>query len=305
MPRRLRRYEPNRVFEITSRTVDSRFSFVPTPLVRQEWIGILAEGQTRWPSLKLHQAVVMSSHVHMLISCNDANTVAGWASFVFAATARVAQFHHHVRGRVWSRRFRAIAILDDEALHARVRYLMAQACNPDCDLVTAPRHWPGLNCVDALCRGATLEGTYVNAQQRRSFMRDSGNLPLNRTLRLDPLPSLPQAEHARQAWFRRIEKDIVEETRIRHRERNIRCPHPRVLTTYNPDYAPKRQKRSPAPSCHTSCPQMRHDFRAEYRAFVDRWREALEDFISLVRVRFPIGSWRPFGCHALLTPRLE
>jgi REP element-mobilizing transposase RayT len=305
MPRSLRRFQSEHVFEITSRTVGSRFSFVPTRFIRQEWIGILAEAKSRWPQLKLHQAVVMSSHVHMLISCGDANVVAKWASFVFAATARMAQFHHRIEGRVWSRRFRAIPILDDEALHDRIRYLMAQACNPDCDLVTAPRHWPGLSCVDALCRGARLEGTYTTADERRRLLRETGTLPINRRLELDPIACLPNAPHAHQAWFRRVEKAIVQETRRRHQDRGIVCPPPRMLTTFNPNHAPDREKRSPAPACHTSCLQRRHAFCAEYREFAKRWREALKDLIACVRVRFPTGSWWPFGCQDRFAPQLE
>ena len=305
MPRPLRRFTPGVVFEITSRTAGSRFSFVPTRLIRREWIGILAEARARWPSLKCHMSVVMSSHAHLLISCTDANHVGAWASFVFAATARAAQFHHRVRGRVWGRRYRAIPILDDAALKRRVRYLMAQACHPGCELVTAPRHWPGLNCVDALCRGAVLEGTYVTAAERRRFMRDTGTLPINRRLTLDPLPTLPDAVHAQQAWFRRIEKDIIEETRTRQRAAGIRCVPPAMLSAHNPDYAPKYERRSPAPMCHTTCIEQRRAFRAAFQAFVDRWREALQAFIDCVRVSFPPGGWRPFGCQPRCLTQLE
>ena len=221
--------------------------------------------------------------------------MARWSSWVFAAIARAAQYHHGFTGQVWARRYRPIAIVDDAAIAERVKYLMAQGCAAN--LVATPRDWPGVNCVDALCRGAELKGTYVTARQRRAALRDGGRLPLNRTLELAPLPGLPDKLEARQTWFRKIEQAIIAETRARLAETGARLPTIAALQAVPSTTAPERFEASPAPACHSTCKKARTAFLAAKAAFTAAWREALEDMKRCVRVCFPAGGWWPFGCH--------
>lgn len=311
MPRPLRRFIPNQVNEITIRTVDARWSLVPVPMLRSEWIGILAEAGRRWPAVLLHDFQVMRSHATYHLSSGDANAVGKWTSFVNAATARASQFHHGLKGRIWGRRYHAIPILDDEALRTRTKYLMAQACAADA--VTAPRRWPGPHAVDAKCRGVELKGSYVTAEARREALREHGELPVNRTLVLAPLPGLAESEQQRRTWYRAIEQEIVEEARMRHRAEGVTCGPPEALCREDPRYAPEEEEGDPAeeegcgpaPICHTACRDRRDEYRTVRDQFIDAWRGALEDFKRGLRVCFPPGGWWPFHCRdVVVVPRV-
>lgn len=88
------RYIPdaNTVFEVTSRTREGIFAFVPTVEVVNEWVGVLSVACERWPQVQQHQVCVLSNHVHMLLSVagtNAVNHLSAWAGFVFANTERL------------------------------------------------------------------------------------------------------------------------------------------------------------------------------------------------------------------------
>ncbi|MEZ5770028.1 MAG: hypothetical protein R3D80_22030 [Paracoccaceae bacterium] len=290
--------------EISSRTLLGRYALAPKPELVQECHGILAEACDRWRGVKLHMGVMPSNHFHYMATCPSANEFGRWMSFVKAAIARAAQFHHDIRGPIWDRRFRAIPILDDAALRERVRYFMAQMCNPACDLVIGPRHWPGMNCVDALCRGVKIRGTYVRSAERRRLAARKEKLPLNRTLELTPLPGLPEDEEQRKTWFRQIEQEIVAETRERQAANGIVCKPPKVFETDDGHFVPDKMKKSPAPHSHCSCAERRAAFMAALHQFVDLWRGALELMKRGARACFPEGGWWPYDCH-LCRPQRE
>ena len=168
MPRPLRYCSTQYVTEITARTLFGLFRLAPTPKLIEEIIGIFGKAQEKYPQVRLHYLVTMSNHLHALATCGDANILGRWQSWVKAAIARAAQFHHGFRGPVWGRRSSTISVIDDVALRARVKYLMAQACAEG--LVLKPGDWPGVNSVDALCRGVPMRGSYVTADQRREAM---------------------------------------------------------------------------------------------------------------------------------------
>lgn len=293
---------PRTVFEITSRACRGRFAFVPRRQLVKEWIGLLAVALERWGDVKLHQICVLSNHVHILISVGGkrpANQLARWASFVFGNAARISHAvhgHRGVRGRIWSKRYSAIAIQDDATLRARVKYVMAQATAAN--LVARPRHWPGLNTVDALCRGTQLLGYRADAALRRRAKNE--RVPLEsiaerKTLTLTPLPALDDLSmHQRQRWYRQIEREIIEETDARLAGR--RLPDPELLRAVDPTTCVELE-RSDAPQMHVSPENhtARRDFRAAYRAFVDAWRTALTDWLAGGVPCFPHGGWVPFG----------
>ena len=196
----------------------------------------------------------------------------------------------------------AVTIADDVALRARVKYLMAQACAEN--LVLKPADWPGVNCVDALCRGADMRGSYVTADERRAAMRDGKlTLPMNRTLKLVALPSLPESVHARQTWYRHIEKEIIVETRERMAAEGKRPSTRRALQTRSPNSRPKSFTRSPAPACHSSCRRLIQEFLVARAEFAAHWRDALDDLRRGARICFPEGGWWPYGCCEVPPPQ--
>ena len=139
--------------------------------------------------------------------------------------------------------------------------------------------------------------------ERRRIYNAKETLRPNRVLTLTPFPSLPDEASKRQTWFRKIEQEIVEETRERHRAEGITCGPPEALCHKNPRYAPEQEDCSPAQMCHTACKDRRKAFRKIRRAFVGAWREALKDFKRGLRVCFPPGGWWPFHCREVAAPQ--
>lgn len=307
MARRLRRFRRDTPYEITIRTDGGRFALAPKADLVSELVGIFEEGARR-TGVDIHFAVGMSTHIHLIMSAKDANQMGRWASFCFAQSARAAQFHHRLKGRIWGRRFKAIPILDETALADRVAYLMAQACCEGADLVDTPRQWVGLNAVDFVCRGVELKGLYLTAELRRAAVRKGktmgqmygGKRQHQRVLRFAPLPWISQAPHAQRAWFRRIEKSVIAAAKERRARTGRRCPHPTVYRAIDPNTVATRFRPSPAPECHSSCRQRRRLFQEGWRDFCALWGDAMQRFKHGLATCFPTGGWRPFGCAAVL-----
>jgi REP element-mobilizing transposase RayT len=303
MAHRLRHVQPDTVYEVVRRTENGRFAFAPSAGLKKELLGVLADAQVRWSTVRIHQFVWMSTHVHMLVSvvgANPANAMSEWLNFVMGESAKVAKALHRLRGRIWeSKRCRLIPILDDTMLQARTQYVMAQAAAAG--LVARPRLWPGANTCDALCRGGRLLGYRGSAALRRQAARDRkpmGSLAPRRAVRLEPLPvHAGWSTYDRQQWYRTIERSIVEKAAVEYPGR--RYPPPEHYAAVDPN-TEKPMVDSPAPVCWASPDNQaaRRTWRQMIRAFTDAWREALAAWVRGARACFPPGGWVPFGaCH--------
>jgi REP element-mobilizing transposase RayT len=300
MAHRLRFVQPDIVYEMVRRTAHGRFAFVPSVALRKELLGVLADAQARWPTIRIHQFVWMSTHVHMLVSAvgaNPANAMSSWLNFVMGESAKVAKALHRVRGRVWeSKRCRLIPILDDAMIRARTRYVMAQATAAG--LVGRPRLWPGANTCGALCGHERLLGYRGTASLRRQAMRERRSmrtLAPRREVHLEPLPvHAGWSAYDRQRWYRDIERSVIQETASANPGR--RYPPPEHYMTVDPN-TEKPLADSPAPNCWVSSDnqEARRGWRQMIRGFTDAWREALAAWIDGARACFPTGGWVPFG----------
>jgi hypothetical protein len=153
---------------------------------------------------------------------------------------------------------------------------------------------------DALCRGVALKGYLTTAASRRAARRKGVGYEKTaepRRLTLTPLPGHTNwTESKRRAWYRRIEREIIEEEKAFQ----ARNPH-RHPTRAQLQSAPPTQtmplKTTPAPKAHVG-----QGNRALYQAwvtakrhFVALWREALARWVAGEPPAFPTGGWRPFS----------
>jgi hypothetical protein len=312
MPNELRYIpEETTVFELTARTIGGRLLLTPTREMVQEWVGLLSIASAKWPAVRVHQICVLGNHFHLLhsvVGVDRVNVRGRWASFVQAGTARIAKRQHGLAGPVWARRYRAIAVLSEAALRDRVKYVMAQAVSAG--LVAKPGQWPGLNCADALCRGSVLSGYYTTADSRRRARRlgvPDARTAEKRQLILAPLPSHTNWTVAqRQAWYRHIEREIIQEERARIAHR------PRRYPTRNELLTPKPAKTIALPSTPAPKAHVGQGNGALYRAwvaakqhFVMLWREALARWVNGAPPDFPPGGWQPFLSDSRRLKRLQ
>ena len=146
MARPLRFVPPNALVEVTTRTVHGRFLLRPSAEVNDMILGIIGRAQTLYP-VRVHAFVVLSNHVHALLSVDDAAQLAAFMAFINGNIAREIGRLHEWRHRFWARRYRAIVVADDLAAVARLRYILQNGCKEG--LVDRPGDWPGLSCVRA------------------------------------------------------------------------------------------------------------------------------------------------------------
>jgi hypothetical protein len=306
MPRRLR-YVPDdeTTFEFTYRAREGRFSFVPQAQLKSEWVGVLHDACVRYPAVELVQIHLLSNHVTGQLTVRGAmpmNQLGLWEAYVFGQTALVSHAVHGQTGEIWeSRRCRLIPLLDEESVAESARYIMAQAVAAN--LVARPRHWPGLNTCDALCRGAIVRGYRANAALRRTAKRDK--VPLSSIAPAKALPLKPLPMHRgwslydRQKWYRDIERSIIEEAEARNVGRVFRSAE--ALRSADPHQTVEQVPTNP-PTCYAAKEnhEARRTWRQAYRAFVAAWREALAAWVDGGKPCFPRGGWVPFAaCGSL------
>jgi hypothetical protein len=253
----------------------------------------------------------LSNHTHWQLSVegpNAANTLAKWTNYVFGESAKVAQAIHGLRGEIWeSKRYRLIEIIDEPRQRDRIKYTMAQGCAAG--LVARPGHWPGLNTVNAMCRGERIIGYRGSAALRRRALAEGvsmASIAPQREIKISPLPMhAGLSEHQRQRWYREIEREIIDETAAACPD--ARYPMPESYARVDPNTT-REMESSDAPAVWAS-PGNAKDVRAwrvMIRAFTDAWREALGAWVNGARACFPEGGWVPFdACDAPGYPQLE
>jgi hypothetical protein len=297
----LRWFLPDVIYETTIRTVQERFLLRPTPACRDAILGVIGRAQALYPTVRLYAFVFLSNHSHMLLSADDGGTLAAFIGYVNGNIAREMGRIHDWSGPVWGRRYRPIPVLDDDALLARLRYVLGQGVKEG--LVASPRDWPGATAVPALLGNMQLEGTWFDrdriTRDRRRGIDDPGAHAYRYPVRLAPIP------HWVQLSSEQLRAKYVE--LVSQAEREATCDRPPLgaaaLQKQSPFARPERPKRSPAPPCHTSSATLRQRFVSAFRAFVDSFRAAAAALCVTARVvarGFPPGSFPPRLGHVPL-----
>ena len=127
-PRRqgpIRSHRPGQLDEVTSRTQQGHFFLRPSDAVNDMILGCVGRAQELYP-VRLHGFIFMSNHYHVLASADDAKQLSSFVGFVNGNVARKLNALNGWSGRVWQRRFRAIAVHRDDATQLdRLRYMLA------------------------------------------------------------------------------------------------------------------------------------------------------------------------------------
>ncbi len=235
---------------------------------------------TLYPGIHLHAFVVVSNHIELILTVCDGETLAGFMCFVNSNIAREAGRLSGWREKFWGRRYRDIQILDDEALVARLRYLLAHGCKEA--LVQRPEDWPGVTCLPALLRGETLRGIwYSRTEEHRARRRGEKPLPDQFATTYDvPLAPLPCWAHLSSEEQRAKVAELVESIEAEAHEKNQAegrvPPGPEWVCRQDPHSKPRHVKRSPAPDCHASTQEARVIHRETYQSFLAVYRKASE-----------------------------
>jgi REP element-mobilizing transposase RayT len=192
MARKLR-YTPEdgALFEITCRTIHSRFLLRPNLLLNEIVVGVLARAKRRY-GVELSAFCFLSNHFHFLIRVEDSQQLARFMGYVCSKLAREVGRLTGWREKIFSRRYQAILISEEESAQVeRLRYLLSHGSKEN--LVPRPQDWPGVHCVDALLTGQPMEGTWFDRTKEYAARSRGEDVAPRRfatreVLELDPLP---------------------------------------------------------------------------------------------------------------------
>jgi hypothetical protein len=286
MPRPLRFIPEGSLVEVTTRTIQGRLLLRPSPELNDLILGVIGKAQHVY-AMTIHAFAVASNHAHLLLSAAHVQQLARFMQFVNANIAKEVARLNDWPDRVWSRRYRAIPVVDDEAAHARIRYQMSHGAKEG--LVAAAGNWPGPNCIAALTHGDVLRGTWHDrsAEYRaRAAGKDvrPGEFATTYDIKLTPLPCvLHLSTDQQQSHYRRVVHEIDVAAHAANREKGRTPMGVGKLLAQDPHHRPEAPDRSPAPLVHAHDHEKRNAFLAAYRVFVINYRAAVDNLKGMAR----------------------
>jgi REP element-mobilizing transposase RayT len=270
---------PWSVFEVTCRTLQARFLLKPSPELNSLILGIIGRALSLY-EVRIYLFVVVSNHIHFLLSARDSSELSGFMNHVNGNIAREAGKLYNWREKFWGRRFSAIPILDDESLLARARYILSHGCKEG--LVSSPSDWPGINCVRNLTSGKPISGHWRSRTKEFAFKKresdgDESEFIIPYDIPLSPLPPWENlADSERQARWKDLIDGIDTETREKLKNEDSSALGKSGILAQHPHDSPVSSKKSPRPFCHTVKKFLENEYREGYRTFVDLYRQAFE-----------------------------
>lgn len=288
------------VAEVTIRTLHGQFWLRPDPTCKQIVDGVFGKALKLYPGVRLHAYEVLSNHLHYAVSAVEPGQLAPFKDFLHGNLARRVNRLRGRSGAFWWRRGAEIAIVDDDAQIARLRYILAQG--PPERLVASPKAWPGASSTSALLGDMRVSASYVSQDARRrnakrKVPRAEAELVEDVSFELTPLPVWA---HCSPDQYRAKVAALVEDIERDHAGQPV-LGVPGLLAQ-RPDAAPAEFRASPAPLCHASTAESRRCFRAAYRRFQVAYLEAAEfarthpgATLAELQARYPPGSYLRVG----------
>jgi REP-associated tyrosine transposase len=299
MARRLRHTpEGGALFDVTCRTVQSRFLLRPSPLLNEIILGALTRAKRRY-GVELSAFIFLSNHLHILAWATDSEQLARFMGYFLSKLAREVSRLTGWRDKVFARRYQAIPISEEEAAQVeRLLYILSNGCKED--LVERPQDWPGVHCINALLTGQPLEGTWFDrtqefAARNRGESFGPRKYAMPEVLELDPLPCWRHlSEKQYQSRMAGLVEKITVEAAARRKETGSQPLGPAAILAQHPFGQPVKTKRSFAPRVHAFRREIRKAMVEAYAWFVAAFRDAAEKLRSGDRMaRFPEGSFPP------------
>ena len=290
---------PDTTFEVTCKTLHGRLLLRPSKVLNDLVLGVVGRALSLYPGVLLHLFVVLSNHMHLILTVPDSRTLSLFMCYINSNIAREVGRLHCWREKFWGRRYRAIAILDDQALLDRVAYVLSHGCKEG--LVRRPEDWPGIHCVHALRDGVPLYGTWFHRTREYEARRagsddDPHRFSIPYPVPLSPLPcwkGIAKSETCLR--FAELVK-VIEAEYARSRETSGK---PSVLgdrrvLAQSPHSRPAELKRSNAPLCHSATLESWMAFRDSYREFVEHFHSCARRLRKQRKlVPFPSHSFPP------------
>jgi REP element-mobilizing transposase RayT len=295
MGRPIRRQAPGEFYLVTTRCHQARFFLRPDAVLNGAVLEWLARTQKRFPSVTIYAVCVMSNHLHLLV-CDESAELADWAGYFLGNLARAVNRIRGRRGTFFERRYSAEPILDVEAVHERLVYVVT---NPvKAGLCRHARDWPGVVLFAGTRESESVPVRWLDRSQWRTSggsgaSVETGPVPVDGLVVVDPVPAIDSEGVASVAQeVEACERSLADQRAKTHRRTMTRA---RVLAQ-SWRSAPKDPKHSARPLCHAADRRLREAFVRGLEAFVSAFREASAMHREGAReVRFPEWSFPPGG----------
>jgi len=297
MGRPLRYIPPNSVVEITTRTIHGRLLLRPSEEVTDIILGVIGRALSLFP-VKIFAFSVLSNHIHILLSPENAAQLASFTNHINSNIAREVGRLHEWKEKFWGRRYRAIVVADEPSQLERLKYILSHGCKEG--LVDRPQDWPGPSCIRALTEGEALIGIWhdrtaeFEARKRgEKVTPDQFAIPYQ--IQLHPLPCLRDKSEAEyRAFCRNLVGQIESETQATRKQNGRTAMGGTCIAAQNPHDQPQESESSPAPFVHASCRAVRLSCRAAYKAFAEAFRAAAASLRAGDRLaEFPFEAFPP------------
>ncbi len=241
----------------------------------------------------------LSTHYHLTLWVPDAKRLADFMEYFQSNLAREVCRLQGWKDKVWSRRYTAIVISNEEAAQVdRLRYILANGCKEG--LVASPRDWPGVHMVRAVLDGEALTGTWFDRTKEygarlrgESFTRYEHTE--QETVVLSHLPCWRRlsAEQYRERVAGLVQQ-IEAEAAAECRRTGVKPLGAAAILRQHPHTWPSKTKKSPSPGFHAATRAARRELWEAYAKFVAAFREASEKLRHGDRTaNFPVGSFPP------------
>lgn len=309
--------------EVTFRCLQQRFLLRPDAEATQLILGCFGRAYHRYPELNLHVLQVLGNHGCFLASPDSSLVLSSFMrDFLSGVGTRVNGLRDR-GGTFFERRYRAISVLDEDAMEDRFRYVLTQGTKEN--LVMRARDWPGVQSARALCGGPPLVGKWqdrtaesaLRRQRERKLERAAASgrslvlAKAPKVWREYPIELVPMLHWQglgvgeRRARVAAMLADDDESTRRRHERDGTRPLGVPALLATDPFSRPKAPAKSPAPFCHGSRRAARRAHRSRYETFCLLLSESLETAKGEAEsLGIPRGGTMAALCHhEPLSPR--
>ncbi len=267
----------------------------PSREVNELIAGVLARA-VALTGVQLHGFVVLSNHVHLLVTAQGA-TLSVFMQYFLGNVARKVGRIREWSGALWQRRFSAEAVLDDEAAVGRLSYILAHGVKEG--LVRHPAEWPGLSCLNLLLSEGreTHRFFHWSARWKKGVLKEGGEKLLDSrwaeevSLSLTPIPSWVGLSAERR---RKSVESILEQTVADGAAVHVSVRGAAALREQDPHHRPRRAKKSPRPPCHASTKAAREEYVESVAIWTSAYAKASAEFRrGAWTVQFPPWACRP------------
>ena len=306
---------------ITARCTQGQGLLRPDPEVTEIIKATLARALERHRGeVELHHYVVMSNHLHLLISTQDAHAKARFMCSLSGTLARELCRHWGMRDHLWEGRYHSHELLDEEALIDAYKYIFKNSVKEG--LVDHPSQWPGLHGYAQLCAGAQVVGRWLDrtrwgCAQRTQRGRERGEEAYVREAPIALVrprcwaaweegvfrarcarwcaEAVQEALELRAARWAEARRGRGERGALDALEGLVSLGAEAVLA--EPVFVARPASRSPRPLCRSGCDRRFAEFLGLYRAFREAFlrvsallRGAVARGERMPRVAFPVGG---------------